>query len=278
MKFTCRMLPLFSLLLLVLAACGGTSASGNVASTPTSASVVPITLNVFAAASLTESFKEIQKDYHAAHPNIDIIYNFNGSQALAQQLSDGAAGDIFASADQTTMQKAVEAGIVTQSQVFAQNKLVVIIPASNPGHIASLKDLAQSGTKLVVGAPAVPVGKYGLQMLDTLGAASSYGLAYEKSVKANIVSQEENVKAVVQKVQLGEADAGIVYQTDVTTALDGKVTKIEIPDEFNVLANYPVAVTKGAAHSQEAQDFVTYLLSAKGQATLTRYHFLSINK
>jgi molybdate transport system substrate-binding protein len=233
-------------------------------------------LKIFAAASLTESFNQIKQDYQKLHPNITIVYNFNGSQALEQQIANGASADIFASADQSNMKKASSAGLVTTSQIFAKNKLVVIVPKNNPGQISSLTDLAKPGLKLVMGAPAVPVGKYGLQVLDNLGKSSGYGAAYEKKVKANIVSQEENVKAVVQKVQLGEADAGIVYLTDVTKQASDSITKITIPDQYNVIAQYPLAVVKGAPHSQEAQDFVSYILSSPAQSVLTQYHFISV--
>lgn len=277
MKGSWRILSgLFFILVLSLAACGSTT-TPSTPGKPAASSSTPVTLNIFAAASLTESFNQIKQDYQATHPNIKITYNFNGSQALEQQIANGASADIFASADAANMKKASDAGLVDSSQVFAQNKLVCIVPTSNPGHITTLKDLAKPGVKIDFGAPAVPVGKYGLQILDKLGKSPDYGAAYEKSVKANIVSQEENVKAVVQKVELGEADAGIVYLTDVTSAASGKVTKVTIPDQYNVIANYPIAVTKNDKNSTEAQAFITYLLSSSGQSVLTRYHFISVS-
>ncbi len=277
------LVSVFVLLALLLVACGGgsttTTGSGtSSASTPTTATQSPVTLNVFAAASLTEAFNDIATQYHTSHPNVTLKYNFNGSQLLAQQIISGAAADVFASADTTNMQKVSDAGLVNGSKVFVQNKLTVVIPASNPGNITTLKDLAKKGEKIVVAAPAVPVGKYGLQVLDNMGKSSEYGLSYESAVKANFVSQEENVKAVVQKVQLGEADAGIVYRTDVTNAIVNKVKLIAIPDNFNVIAQYPIAVTKSSAHANEAQDFVQYILSASGQATLEKYRFISTSK
>ncbi|MBO0779428.1 MAG: molybdate ABC transporter substrate-binding protein [Ktedonobacteraceae bacterium] len=256
------------LLCMLLAACGGT-ASG--AATPSAT----ITLKVFAAASLTESFNEIKTQYQAAHPNVNIQYNFNGSQILVQQMTNGAAADVFASADEANMQKASTASLVLQSQIFARNKLTVIVPSGNPGHVNTLKDLARKGLKLVLAAPDVPVGKYAQQVLDKMGASSDYGPDYVKNVKGNVVSQEENVKSVVQKVQLGEADAGIVYATDVTAAVAGKVTFIAIPDNFNVIAKYPIAVTKDSTVQAQAQAFVQYILSPTGQAVLSKYRFIS---
>ncbi len=263
---------LFPLLVACLFFAGCGSSPAPTGSNPTAPAQV--TLKVFAAASLTESFNEIKKNYQAAHHNITITYNFAGSQVLEQQMANGAADDVFASADQTNMKKASDAGLVGSSQVFARNKLVVIVPTSNPGHVSTLKDLANKGVKIDVAAPAVPVGKYGLQVLDKLGKSPDYGPAYESSVKANFVSQEDNVKAVVQKVELGEADAGIVYRTDVTTSAASKVTVIDIPDALNVIAEYPIAVTKNAPHATDAQAFVQCILSGDGQAVLAKYHFL----
>jgi molybdate transport system substrate-binding protein len=155
--------------------------------------------------------------------------------------------------------------------------LTVIIPAGNPGKINSLKDLARKGVKIDIEAPAVPAGKYSLQALDKMAQSSDYGPAYESAVKANFVSQETDVKSVVNKVQLGEVDAGFVYVTDVTTAVTIKVKMISIPDNFNVIAQYPIAVTKSSAHASDAQAFVQYVLSSPGQDVLQQYHFIVLN-
>ncbi|TMD71697.1 MAG: molybdate ABC transporter substrate-binding protein [Chloroflexi bacterium] len=268
-------LMLFVLLCtLFLAACGGSTSSTT--STATTAPAVT-TLNVFAAASLKESFNVIAAKYTPAHPNTRIKLNFAGSQILEQQIASGAPADVFASADQTNMQKAVDAGLVGNSQVFVKNKLTVIIPAANPGNINSLKDLSRKGVKIDIGAPAVPAGKYSLQVLAKMAQSSNYGPAYENAVKANFVSQETDVKAVVNKVQLGEVDAGFVYVTDVTAAVSNKIKMIDIPDNFNVIAQYPIAVTKSSAHSNDARAFVQYILSPEGQAVLQQYHFIAFN-
>lgn len=272
MKYLWRVQLLFLVCCFLLAACGESVTTGDT-TTPVPK---PAHLEIFAAASLTESFNEIRTDYQRAHANVTISYDFEGSQSLVLKLTQGAAADIFASADQTNMKKAQDAGLVTQSQVFARNKLVVIVPASNPANITSLLDLAKQGNKIVLGAPAVPVGKYSLQILDKLGKDSRYGASYEKSVKANIVSQEDQVKAVVTKVQTGEADAGIVYRTDVTAAVAKKVKIIDISDEFNVIAEYPIAVLKNASNATDAQAFVRYLLSTDGQAILKKYGFIGV--
>ena len=244
-------------------------------STPTSP---PVTLKVFAAASLTASFREIKSQYEATHPGVTISYDFDGSQILENQLANSATADIFASADQLHMQKASDSGLVGTSQIFAKNKLIVIIPRDNPAKIYTLKDLANQGVKIDVADSTVPAGKYGLQVLDNLSKFATYGPTYENSVKANFVSQETNVEAIVQKVQLGEVDAGIVYQTDVTPATASKLSVINIPDNFNVLAQYPIAVTKHTTNANEAQAFIQYILSPDGQAILTKYHFIPVNK
>ena len=272
MKRFPRVFLLAVVICMLLAACGASSTAGS-----TQAASTPITLNVFAAASLTESFNEIASAYHRAHPNITIKPNYNGSQILEQQIANGAPADVFASADATNMTKASDAGLVNASQVFVKNRLVVIIPASNPGNITTLKDLAKKGVKIDLGATSVPAGKYALQVLDNLSKSADYGATFGSTVLANVVSREDNVKAVVQKVQLGEADAGFVYRTDVTAAVASKVTILDIPDQYNVIAQYPIAVVKASAHASDAQAFISFVLSPAGQAILTKYHFMAMN-
>ncbi len=273
MKRSLRLFLLGASLCILLVACGSSTTTS---STPTS-TPAPVTLNVFAAASLTESFTEISTVYQQQHPNITVKFNFNGSQILEQQIANGAPADVFASADQTNMQKASDAGLVNTPQVFVKNRLVVIIPANNPGNINSLKDLANKGVKIVLGATAVPAGKYSRQALANMSQSPDYGSGYANAVLANVVSEEQNVKAVVQKVQLGEADAGFVYLTDVTPAVTSKVKTIDIPDPYNVIAQYPIATVKSSPHLSDAQSFVDFVLSPAGQAILKKYNFIIIN-
>jgi molybdate transport system substrate-binding protein len=262
-------------LCLLLAACGGSSAASG--STPSAGTSTSVTLNVFAAASLSESFKEIASFYHQAHPSITIKPAYNGSQLLEQQIANGAPADVFASADVANMTKANNAGLINPSQVFVKNRLVMIIPVSNPGKITSLKDLARKGVKIDLEAPTVPAGNYSRKALVNLSRSPAYGSGYNRAVLANVVSQEDNVKAVVQKVQLGEADAGFVYRTDVTKAVASKLTVIDIPDPYNVIAQYPIAVVKSSTHASDAQAFVTFVLSADGQAIMKKYNFIPFN-
>src|SRR2546421_4178162 len=190
-------LMLFILLCtLFLAACGGSTSSTT--STATTAPAVT-TLNVFAAASLKESFNVIAARYTQAHPKITIKLNFAGSQILEQQIASGAPADVFASADQTNMQKAVDAGLVGNSQVFVKNRLTVIIPAGNPGNINSLKDLSRKGVKIDIGAPAVPAGKYSLQILAKMAQAAEYCPADEKPGKAKFFLPGNDGKSLGKK-------------------------------------------------------------------------------
>ncbi len=274
MKHVSRLFLLSVVVCMLLAACGGAPSASGSTTTPTPA---PVTLNVFAAASLTESFNEIASAYHQLHSNVTIKPNYNGSQLLEQQIANGAPADIFASADIANMTKASDARLVNASQVFVKNRLVVIVPVSNPGNITTLKDLAKKGVKIDLGAATVPAGKYALQVLDNLSKSPDYGSGYSGAVRANVVSLEDNVKAVVQKVELGEVDAGFVYRTDVTAAVASKLKVIDIPDPFNVIAQYPIAVVKSSTHASDAQAFINFVLSTAGQNILEKYHFIAVN-
>lgn len=231
-------------------------------------------LTVFAAASLTDSFNQIKRDLEAANPDLTISYNFAGSQSLVTQLTEGAPADVFASASTAQMNSAIEAGVIDgEATVFTQNRLAIVVPADNPGGVSAPADLAKDGLKLVLAQPEVPVGQYARQSICLAGQdPATYGEGFVDAVGANIVSEEDNVKAVLTKVQLGEADAGIVYSTDVTPEMAGNVSLIEIPAEINVIATYPIApVADGNAELAAA--FISYMLGPAGQATLQEYGF-----
>ncbi len=231
------------------------------------------TLTVFAAASLTESFAQVKTNFERANPGVRVEYSFAGSQALVAQLTQGARADVFASADQPSMDNAVKADVVTGTpSTFVRNKLVLILPKDNRAGIRTVQDLAKPGVKFVTAQETVPVGRYTLQALDNYGKLPEYGADFRARVQRNIVSQEDNVKAIVQKVQLGEADAGVVYATDVQAARD-RLTVIEIADAQNIIATYPVAVIKDARQAALAQRFVDYLLANEGQTLLGTYGF-----
>ena len=231
----------------------------------------PRTLTVFAAASLTDAFTEIGKNYEDANPGVTVTFNFAGSQALRTQIEEGAPADVFASANTKEMDTLVSGSFVTDGtqKIFLVNKLVVILPANNPAALEKLEDLAKPGIKLVFAAEEVPVGKYARQALDQMNG--QFGADFKDKVLANVVSNEDNVKQVVAKIQLGEADAGIVYTSDAIAAPDLKI--IEIPAELNVIAKYPIATLTISANADTATAFIEYVLSPDGQAILQKWGF-----
>lgn len=232
------------------------------------------TITVFAAASLTNAFEEIGAGFEAAHPGVSVSFNFGGSQTLRAQLEQGAQADVFASANVKEMDALVNGKFVGANgpQIFLTNQLVVILPAKNPAQIKELADLTKPGIHLVLAAKEVPVGNYTLQSLEKL--ETSLGIGFSEKTLANVVSYENDVKQVVAKVRLGEADAGIVYLSD-SVAAPG-LGKIEIPAENNVIAQYPIAALGQSASPQLAQQFIAYVLSSEGQGILTKWGFLPV--
>jgi molybdate transport system substrate-binding protein len=232
------------------------------------------TLTVFAASSLTDAFNEIGAKFSEQHPDAKIVFNFAGSQQLRAQLEQGAIADVFASANTSEMNAAIKSSLVVSGtpQTFVRNRLIVIVPKDNRANIQSLADLARPGLKIVLAAPSVPVGGYALTALNKMN--QQFGATFSQTVLSNVVSNEDNVRQVVVKVQLDEADAGIVYTSDVTPAAAEKLTTINIPDEFNVLATYPIAPLRSAPQPQRAVDFIAYVLSADGQTILRKWGFI----
>ncbi len=221
-------------------------------------------ITVFAAASLTEAFRELAEGK-------PVRFNFAGSQQLALQLEQGARADVFASADQRWMDYVLEKKLAEgEPRVFAHNVLVVIVPKTNPGRIRKLEDLAKRGVKLVVGAEAVPVGKYTREAIENLANQPGFPPDYSSKVLGNVVSQEENVKSVVAKVQLGEADVGFVYRSDVTREVSRYLTVLEIPKDANVLASYPIVVVAGG-DTAAARAFVDLVTGAEAKRVLAKH-------
>lgn len=244
------------------------------ACSPRAPSEPPTALTILSAASLNEAFTDLGRQFEAANPGVTLTFNFAGSQALAQQLVQGAPADVFASANEQQMATAVQAGRVAEDapQVFATNALVLITPSGNPAGLKALTDLARPGLKLVFADPSVPAGQYSLDFLDKAEQNPAFGVGFRAAVLQNVVSYEESVRAVLTKVSLGEADAGIVYRSDVSAARG--VTPIEIPAALNVSARYPIAPTSDSANPALAQAFIDFVLSPTGQETLSRYGFL----
>jgi molybdate transport system substrate-binding protein len=235
----------------------------------------PSSLTVYAAASLTDAFKELGKAFERRHPGLTVQFNFAGSQQLVLQIEQGAPADVFASADLRWMDYAKEKELVEgESTVFARNRLAVIVPRTNPARIGKLQDLARRGTKIVMAAEAVPAGKYSREAFQNLAAAPGFPERYDRRVLANVVSQEENVKAIVAKVQLGEADAGVVYNSDVTPAVSHFVRLFEIADPYNVIASYPIAALRHAQNPSAARQFVALVSSDAGQRVLQQHGLL----
>ena len=236
----------------------------------------PQHLSVYAAASLSDAFNEIADSLERRGPDLRIDFNFAGSQLLVLQLGQGAAADVFASADDRWMQIARDSALIEGTpQTFARNRLVVIVPKGNPARIGKLQDLARSGVKLVLAADAVPAGRYAREAIFRLGWSAGYPPDYSRRVLANVVSYEENVRSVAAKVQLGEADAGFVYLSDVTPAVTRQVRRFDLPDTANVIASYPIAMVRHAQNAAAAKAFIDFVLSPSGQAVLTKNGFLS---
>jgi molybdate transport system substrate-binding protein len=231
-------------------------------------------LTVFAAASLTAAFEQIKSDLEATNPDLTITFNFAGSQSLVTQLTEGAEADVFAAANVSQMSNATGAGVISgEPRLFAGNRLTIVVPADNPAGIESAADLASDGVDIVLAAPEVPVGQYAREAACTMAAdAATYGEGFLDGFAGNIVSNENNVKAVLTKVQLGEADAGIVYTTDITPDVAGDVLRIEIPAEVNVIATYPIAAVEGG-DAALADAFISYVLGPDGQASLAEFGF-----
>jgi len=233
------------------------------------------TLTVFAAASLGTAFAELGRTVERSRPGLSIRFNFAGSQQLAAQLEHGAPADVFATADERWMRYAVARGLVAgEPAVFARNRLVVVVPESNPGRIERLQDLARPGVKLVLAADAVPAGRYARRALHRLAKAPGFPPDYARRALANLVSDEENVRAVVARVQLGEADAGLAYRSDVTPAVAPHVRALELPAGHDELAEYPIAVLAAAADTTDARAFMDAVLGPEGQRVLERHGLL----
>ncbi len=216
-------------------------------------------ITVYAAASLTDVFPKIDSG-----PK----YSFAGSNMLAAQITLGAPADVFASANTTLPAQLFAKGLVQKPVVFTRNRLVLVVPTSNPAGIHTVYDLRKSGIKLVIAAPAVPVGAYTLQVLKQMGLTS---------VLSNVVSRESDVRSVLSKVALGEADAGFVYSTDAKT-VPGKVTVLKVPAWAQPKVTYSLAIVSASGNKAAAQQFINEVLSKAGQKTMLAYGFLPIPK
>jgi molybdate transport system substrate-binding protein len=226
-------------------------------------------LTVFAASSLREAFLELARRFEAEHAGVAVSFNFAGSQELRTQIEHGARADLLASADERHLRALAEAGLAEAPRSFARNEPVIVVPSGNPAAIHTLRELPRA-QRIVVGAPEVPIGAYTLRIFEA--AAARYGPGFRSAVEARIASRELNVRQVLAKVRLGEADAAIVYRTDALAAQEA-VETISIPADLNVVADYPIAALRGAPQPALARAFIELVLSPAGRALLARYGF-----
>ncbi len=233
------------------------------------ASAAQTVLTVFAAASLHAAFPELGKQFEAAHPGVSVRFDFDGSQILEAQLAQGAQADVFASADKRWMDKATSDGLVGPSTQFATNALVIV--AGSSSGVATPQDLTKPGLKLVLCADAVPCGRYAHQTLEKMDSEPAFGTGYAAAVTHNVVSQEQNVEDVLAKVNLGEADAGIVYRSDTIGHTSVKV--IDLPSQDQPAVVYPMASLKKSSSPDLATAFIAFVRSPRGQAILQKFGF-----
>jgi len=273
-----------SILLLAAAVLAGVACSSNksetpVEQTPTSQAGAALSgeLTVFAAAAFTEVFQEMKARLEESNPGLSITFSFASATQLRAQLEQGARADVFASGDEKQMDLAQQAGLLAgEPVVFARNRLVVILPRGNPAGIETVQDLARPAVKLDLVNENAPAGAYAREFLRRASDASAFGADFEQRALANVVSEEENVKQVVAKVRLGEADAGICLVSDVTPEAASDLLTIDIPDDLNPIATHVIAVLEDAGDPALARAFLDYVLSAEGQAVLRAQNFIPV--
>ena len=224
-------------------------------------------LVVSAASSLTDALTELAATFEGTHEGVTIRLNFGSSSSLASQIVEGAPAGVFASANQAQMQVVVDAGLANNPRVFAQNRIVVVTPADNET-VQAFADIAADGVRLVLAGAEVPIGDYARRAIAAANVAQP---GFEEAALSNLVSEEANVRAVLTKVELGEADAGVVYETDAAISGDA-VRVVPIPSEYAAPAVYPIAPV-GEDPPEVAQAFVAYVLSPAGQDVLAKYRF-----
>jgi molybdate transport system substrate-binding protein len=264
---------LFLLLVLVLAPClTGCSRASEGGGEVGESNPEEATLTVFAASSLTDAFGDLESAFEEQNPDIDVRTNFAASSDLLFQIQQAAPADVFASADEAKMDTAVGQNLVKQPVVFARNSLVVIVPAANPAGIEEFQDLAGADAKVVLAVEGVPIAEYAERVLAN--ADSDYEEGFSQSVLDNVVSREANVRAAAQRVALGEADVTFVYRSDVTEDIKDQVQVVEVPEDLNVVATYPMAAVEQSQNTDLAQEWIDFVLSDEGQDVLEGYGFI----
>ncbi|MFL5756468.1 MAG: molybdate ABC transporter substrate-binding protein [Chloroflexota bacterium] len=287
-----RLAPLLAIVVVLASAC--TSGSG---SSPSPASAVPTaaaassaastsstpparsgpaSLTIFGAASLKGALDKAKPAYETANPGTTLTISTDSSSALETQIEQGAPADVFLSADTTNPKKLIDAGFASGPAIpFAANKLTVIVPIANPAGLTTPADLAKPGVKVIAAGDTVPITKYATRLVGNLAKESGYPADFAARYTANIASKEDNVKAVVAKIELGEGDAGVVYATDAKAST--KVKTIDVPDSANVPATYDGVVVKASHDHGAAQAFLSWLAGPSGQAILASFGFLPLS-
>ncbi len=280
-----RRAALVAIVACIVAACsGGTSSSpsspsATPAAAPSSApaSATPpaaVDLTIYGAASLKGALEKAKAAYEAAVPGTTLTISTDASSALATKIEQGAPADVFLSADTKNPRALVDEGLTDGPAVsFAGNKLTVIVPIDNPAGITTPADLATAGVKIIAAGDEVPITKYATQLVDNLAKEPGYPADFAAAYAANIVTKEDNARAVVAKLELGEGDAGIVYVTD--AAASTKVATVDVPDAANVLATYAGVVVKASENAAAARAFLAWLAGPDGQAILGSFGFLA---
>ena len=274
-----RVTTLLATMALVLMACssGGATSPSAARATPVATGEVSasanVELTVFGAASLKGVLDKAKAAYETANPGTTVAISTDSSSALEMQIEQGAPADLFLSADTTNPKKLVDRGFADGASVtFAGNKLTVIVPAANPAAVTTPADLAKPGIKVIAAGPEVPITKYATQLVGNLAKEAGYPADFAAKYAANVASQEDNVKAVVAKIELGEGDGGIVYVTDAKAS--NKVAPIDVPDTANVPATYAGVVVKASKNAAAAKNFLDWFAGPGGQAILSEFGFL----
>jgi molybdate transport system substrate-binding protein len=260
-------------IVLTTAACSGGPGTSPASTNQTSSSQASVTLTVYAAASLKAVLAKVKEAYEATHPGTTLTITTDSSAAIETKIEQAAPADVFLSADTSNPQKLVDEGLASGALVkFARNELTVIVPSANPATIASPVDLAKPGVKIVAAEDSAPISKYAMQLVDNLAKQAGYPADFATAYAANVVSREDNVAAVVTKVELGEGDAGIVYVTDARAS--GKVKTIGVPDAANVPVTYGTVVVKASTAGSSADALLRWLTGTDGQAIFASFGFL----
>jgi molybdate transport system substrate-binding protein len=230
------------------------------------------TLTVFAASSLTDAFGELEKTFEERNPGTDVRQSFESSSTLLTQIQHGAPADVFASAAEEEMDTAVEDGLVSgRPEIFVRNREVVMVPKDNPADIESIRDLARPGVKLVLAEEGVPAADYAVEILGK--ADAGYGGGFKRDVLSNVVSREADVRASVSRVALGDAEATFGYASDYTPDIRDRVEVVQIPEDLNITATYPIAALEDARSPGLAREWVDLVMSDEGQRVLEKWGF-----